>query len=58
MKHLYPQADVPVIQLSLDQIRDPQYHYELDRQLSALGGFVQLHPVSGYFIISLNILFY
>ena len=36
IKHLYPKADVPVIQLSLDYTQGPQYHYELAKQLSAL----------------------
>jgi 4,5-DOPA dioxygenase extradiol len=36
LKHLYPEADVPVIQLSLDYTKGPRYHYELARQLAAL----------------------
>jgi 4,5-DOPA dioxygenase extradiol len=36
IKHLYPNADVPVIQLSLDYRQPPQYHYELAQQLSSL----------------------
>jgi 4,5-DOPA dioxygenase extradiol len=36
VKHLYPIADIPVIQLSLDRGRGPQYHYDLARELSAL----------------------
>jgi 4,5-DOPA dioxygenase extradiol len=36
VKHLYPEADVPVIQMSLDYTRDAQYHYDLARELSAL----------------------
>ncbi|MDP2234884.1 MAG: 4,5-DOPA dioxygenase extradiol [Bacteroidales bacterium] len=36
IKHLYPKADVPVIQLSLDHTKPPQYHYELAKELSAL----------------------
>ncbi len=36
IKHLYPNADVPVIQLSLDYTKSPQYHYELARELSSL----------------------
>lgn len=36
IKHLYPNADVPVIQLSLDYGQSPQYHYELARELAAL----------------------
>ena len=36
VKHLYPDADVPVIQLSLDYQKSPQYHYELAKELSSL----------------------
>ncbi len=36
LKHLYPQADVPVIQLSLDYDQTPQYHYDLARELAPL----------------------
>jgi len=36
VKHLYPQADVPVIQLSLDYSKDPQFHYDLAKEISAL----------------------
>jgi 4,5-DOPA dioxygenase extradiol len=36
VKHLYPNADVPVIQMSLDYYQSPQYHYELAKELSSL----------------------
>lgn len=36
IKHLYPNADVPVVQMSLDRYKDPQYHYELAQELKAL----------------------
>lgn len=36
IKHLYPKADVPVLQFSLDQTKDPLYHYELAAQLKPL----------------------
>ncbi|HEY9487721.1 MAG TPA: 4,5-DOPA dioxygenase extradiol [Chryseosolibacter sp.] len=36
VKHLYPDATIPVIQLSLDYYQTPQYHYELARELAAL----------------------
>lgn len=36
IKHLYPEADVPVIQMSLDHFQTPQYHYELAQELKAL----------------------
>ena len=36
IKHLYPKADIPVVQMSLDHFQTPQYHYELARELAAL----------------------
>jgi 4,5-DOPA dioxygenase extradiol len=36
VKHLYPAADVPIIQMSLDYNQNPQYHYDLARELSVL----------------------
>ena len=36
IKHLYPNADVPVIQMSLDYYQIPQYHYDLAKELSSL----------------------
>ena len=36
IKHLYPKADVPVIQLSLDYYQTPQHHYDLAKELASL----------------------
>lgn len=36
IKHLYPEADVPVIQMSLDHNQNPHYHYQLAQQLAPL----------------------
>jgi len=36
LKYLYPKADVPVVQLSLDGSRSAREHYELAKQLRAL----------------------
>lgn len=36
VKHFYPKADVPVIQMSLDFSKPPRYHYELAKELAAL----------------------
>lgn len=33
---MYPDADIPVVQLSVDGTRPPAYHYELGRKLAAL----------------------
>lgn len=36
VKHLYPIADVPILQLSLDYRKSPRNHYELAAELSSL----------------------
>lgn len=36
LKHLYPNADVPVIQMSIDYHQPASFHYELGKQLAAL----------------------
>ena len=36
IKHLYPNADIPVIQMSIDYTKSAQYHYELAKELSRL----------------------
>jgi 4,5-DOPA dioxygenase extradiol len=36
VKHLYPNADVPVIQLSIDYTQPAEYHYRLANQLQSL----------------------
>jgi 4,5-DOPA dioxygenase extradiol len=36
VRRLYPEADIPVIQMSLDYYQSPQYHYELAAELCPL----------------------
>ncbi len=36
IKHLYPNADVPVIQMSLDYSQSARWHYDLAKELAAL----------------------
>lgn len=36
ISRLYPNADIPVIQLSLDYYQDAQYHYDLAKELASL----------------------
>ncbi|PUZ30531.1 4,5-DOPA dioxygenase extradiol [Chitinophaga costaii] len=36
VKQMYPAANIPVLQLSIDYTQPPQYHYELARELTAL----------------------
>ena len=36
ISRLYPEADVPVIEMSLDYLKQPQFHYELAKDLAPL----------------------
>ena len=36
VKHMYPNADIPVLQLSIDYNKPPQYHFDLAKQLKSL----------------------
>ena len=36
VKHLYPEADIPVVQLSLDRTKPARFHYELAGELAPL----------------------
>ena len=33
VRHMYPEANIPVLQLSIDYTKDPQYHYNLAKEL-------------------------
>lgn len=34
--HVFPKADIPVVQLSMDETKPPQFHYDLGRRLAPL----------------------
>ncbi|MGE4512791.1 MAG: 4,5-DOPA dioxygenase extradiol [Chryseobacterium sp.] len=36
IKHMYPNADIPVIQMSIDYTKPTQYHFELAKKLNTL----------------------
>lgn len=36
VRHMYPDADIPMLQLSIDYSKPPQYHYDLAKELAAL----------------------
>jgi 4,5-DOPA dioxygenase extradiol len=36
VRHMYPEANIPVLQLSIDYTKPPQYHYDLAKELYQL----------------------
>jgi 4,5-DOPA dioxygenase extradiol len=36
IRHMYPDANIPVLQLSIDYTKGPQYHYDLAKELHRL----------------------
>lgn len=36
VRHMYPEANIPVLQLSIDYTKSPQYHYDLAKELYQL----------------------
>jgi len=36
LRHAYPAADIPIVQLSIDETRPPSFHYEIGRRLAPL----------------------
>ncbi|HWG77762.1 MAG TPA: 4,5-DOPA dioxygenase extradiol [Steroidobacteraceae bacterium] len=38
LRHVYPDANIPVIQLSIDETRPPDYHFDIGRRLASLRG--------------------
>ncbi len=55
LKHLYPNADIPVIQMSIDYSQSARYHYELAKRLQSLREKGILIVGSGNMIHNLNL---
>jgi 4,5-DOPA dioxygenase extradiol len=36
LTHVFPKADIPVVQLSIDETQPPMFHYQIGKRLSAL----------------------
>lgn len=56
LKHLYPQADIPVIQMSIDYTKPASYHFELANRLSELRNRGVLILGSGNIIHNLGLI--
>jgi 4,5-DOPA dioxygenase extradiol len=56
VKHMYPNADIPVLQLSIDYTQKPQYHYELAAEMETLRSKGVLIIGSGNMVHNLGIL--
>jgi len=56
LKHLYPKADIPVIQLSIDYRKGPEYHFELAQKLKNLREKGVLIVGSGNIVHNLGLL--
>ncbi|HBY07684.1 MAG TPA: 4,5-DOPA dioxygenase extradiol [Chloroflexi bacterium] len=54
LKHMYPEADIPVVQLSLDYAKQPHEHYTLGRELFSLRQQNVLILGSGNLVHNLN----
>jgi 4,5-DOPA dioxygenase extradiol len=36
LKHVFPKADIPIVQLSINETQPPSFHYELGKRLASL----------------------
>lgn len=56
IKHMYPNADVPVVQFSLDRRKDLDFHFELAKELSFLRTKGVLIVGSGNMVHNLSVI--
>lgn len=56
LRRMYPKADIPVLQVSLDYYKSPQQHYDLAKKLSVIRDENILIIGSGNMVHNLNLL--
>lgn len=56
VRHMYPEADIPVLQLSIDQSKSASYHFELAKELMELRNKGVLIIGSGNMVHNLRML--